>query len=222
MAWFRMIDVRMYGDAKFRLLSSPPPCGQSLWVYLLSGPHTTSLPGLSHVTEGGLADALGWPLKGFQEAFQEVFQQGLARASWKDHVLWVPNAIFYQFPANPNVVKSWKNHLDLIPECELRDDAIRCYERVFINKKGFLEAFRQALREGSRKGMANQEQEQEQEQYSPQTPHGGACANGSSHRKPKRESANDRRWREARERKDSGCHPKNTASGPGAMPPPLD
>ena len=44
----------MWGDKSFRELSAPQPCGQALWIYLLTGPHTTPLPGLFMAGEAGL------------------------------------------------------------------------------------------------------------------------------------------------------------------------
>ena len=41
---YRKIEVRMWGDEKFRMLSPLPPSGQSLWLFLLTGPHTGPIP----------------------------------------------------------------------------------------------------------------------------------------------------------------------------------
>src|SRR3990172_698570 len=44
---YRKIDIRMWGDAKFCALSEK---ARYLWIYLLTGDHTTSLPGLVKVS----------------------------------------------------------------------------------------------------------------------------------------------------------------------------
>jgi len=169
MARHRKIEVRMWGDEKFRRLSKPAPNAQSLWIYLISGPHTTSIPGLYVAGEAGLSEALGWPLKAFREAFQELLSEGLLLADFDARVIWIPNTIKINPPENPNVVKSWGAYWDEIPECELK---VVAWERL----KGFLEGFgkgfhdsfikacRKPLAKGLAKGLANQEQEQEQEQ----------------------------------------------------------
>ena len=41
--WYRNVSVRMWGDEKFRRLFQD---AKLLWLYLLTGPHTTILPGL--------------------------------------------------------------------------------------------------------------------------------------------------------------------------------
>ena len=84
----------------------PAPCGQSLFVYLLTGPHTTNIPGLFSAGEAGLAEALGWPLKGFREAFGEACRKPLVKADWKARLCWIPNAIKFNKPESPNVVRS--------------------------------------------------------------------------------------------------------------------
>lgn len=160
MARHRKIDVRMWGDARFLALSRPQPNAQTLWVYLLTGPHTTSIPGLFTAGEAGLAEAMGWPLKGFREAFLEVTKNGMVEADWTARVVWIPKAIFYNPPESPNVVKSWRAYWDEIPECELK---VKAYHHL----KGFLEGFGKGFGEGYARACAapgvhpsrNQEQE---------------------------------------------------------------
>src|SRR4051812_18923898 len=98
MARYRKIDTCMWGDSKFRDLSAPQPNGQSLWIYLLTGPHTTNIPGLSCAGEAHLAEALGWSVEAFREAFLEVSSKGLAKADWKARVVWIPNAMKFNPP----------------------------------------------------------------------------------------------------------------------------
>ncbi len=175
MSRFRKIDVRIHGDQKFRNLSAPCPCGRYLWFYLLTGPHTISIPGLACVGEAALAEALRWPMKAFREAFQEVFREGMAEADWEARVLWIPRAIFYNPPESPNVIKSWAAYWDEIPECALK---VKAYHHFKGFLEGFAKAFQDSFGKACGKPMANQEQEQEQEQKQeqehPPTPLGGA------------------------------------------------
>src|SRR5260370_14225887 len=161
MARYRKIHIRMWGDSRFCELSSPNPSGKYLWVFLLSGPPTSNIPGLFRAGEMALAEELEWSLEGFRQAFAELSSRGLVKADWKARVVWVPNAIKYNAPENPNVVKSWRTAWDEIPECALKAEA---YERLKAFTEGLGEGFGKAFVEGCAKGMANQEQEQEQEQ----------------------------------------------------------
>jgi len=161
MARYRKIDTRMWADAKFGALSSPPPAGKYLWIALLTGPFTTNLPGLFRVGEMALAEELGWPLEGFRKVFAELFREGLAKADWNARVVWIPNAIKYNPPDNPNVVKGWRVSWDEAPECALK---IEAYERLTRFTEGLGQGFGKAFRESCAKGSVNQEQEQEQQQ----------------------------------------------------------
>jgi hypothetical protein len=157
----------MWADAKFRALSSPMPSGKYLWIALLTGPHTTNLPGLFRIGEMALAEELGWPLEGFRQAFTELFREGLASADWSARVVWIPNAIKYNPPDNPNVVKGWRDSWDEVPECSLKAEA---YQRLKTFTEGLGEGFAKAFVECCAQGLANQEQEQEQEQEQKPTP----------------------------------------------------
>jgi hypothetical protein len=127
------------------------------------------IPGLFTEGEAAMAERLRWPLKDFRRCFQEIEQGQMARADWARQLVWLPNAVRYNVPENPNVAKSWRTAMDEIPECALQREA-----EAFLD--GFLgtlsKAFQEAFRKGSGKpfpkplpkGLGNQEQEQEQEQ----------------------------------------------------------
>ena len=199
MSRYRKIEVRMWADEKIRRLSGFKPSGLALWMYLLTGPHTGPIPGLFRVSEAGMAEELGWDLKAFREAFREVFQEGLIEASLESHLLWIPNAIRYNKPESPNVIRSWRTELDILPECPLKTAAVeglfsfikslgKPYEQAFLEIAGTLltklagkplpkpsrKASRKASGNPSPNPTPNQEQEQEQEQEKVNTRRG--CA----------------------------------------------
>jgi hypothetical protein len=172
---YRKIEVRMWGDTKFRDLSPIPPCGQGLWIFLLTGPHTGPIPGLFRSGRAAMAEELNWELEAFDKAFTEAFQQGMVKADWKAKVVWVPKAILCNKPESPNVVTSWGAEWDLIPECDLKQEAFIAL-RGSIGAlgepyaKSFDKAFGKPSGKPSLKATFNQEQEQEQEQDSKKTP----------------------------------------------------
>ena len=116
---YRKITTRLWGDERFRDLSRAQPNGQTLWLYLLTGPHTTAIPGLFAAGEAGLTEALGWSLATFRKAWLEIERAGMARADWRARVVWIPKALLYNEPENPNVVKGWATQLRELPECDL-------------------------------------------------------------------------------------------------------
>lgn len=126
MSRYRRVSTRVWGDEKFCALSKPPPCAQFLWFRLLTGPHTTSIPGLScHIGEAGLAEGLGWPLRAFRACWGEIAGQGMAEADWQARVIFLPRAIEHNEPESPSVVQSWlKKTLPEVPECALKRKAI--------------------------------------------------------------------------------------------------
>lgn len=161
MSRYRKISVRMYADERFRRLTPPAPCGQALWIYLLTGPHTTNIPGLFSAGELGLTEALNWPLKGFREAFAEVYGEGLLQVDWTARVIFIPKALNHNEPESPNVVIGWRETWDEIPACALK---VTAYQHFKAYCEGKSEAFAKAFAKGCRQPSPNQEQEQEQEQ----------------------------------------------------------
>ena len=169
MGRYRKVEVRTWGDQGFCNLSPIPPCGQGLWLFLITGPHTGPIPGLFRAGRASLAEELTWPLEAFDKAFQEVFQEGMVEVDFKSRLVFIPKAISHNKPESPNVVKSWGSEFDLLPECDLK---LIAYEslKAFVHGMGeaygkaFDMTFRKPSIKPSRKAMPNQEQEQEQEQ----------------------------------------------------------
>lgn len=181
---YRRVTVRMWGDAKVMALSRPQPNGQTLWIHLLTGEQTDIIPGLCKIGEAAFAEQLGWAVEAFREAFAEVSRLGMAKADWTARVVWVPKAIEHNAPISPNVVTSWADAWDRVPECALKLEAWRVL-RAFLEgmSKAFVEAFDQACPKPSPMPSGNQEQEQEQDQEqeeaAPQPPAAGSPESGT-------------------------------------------
>jgi hypothetical protein len=178
---FRKVSCSTYGDAKFRALSSPQPCGKFLWLYLLTGPHTSPIPGLSVAGEAAMAEALGWPRPKFRQAFEEISAQGMAEADWKARVLFLPKAINHNPPESPNVVRAWRSYMAEVPECPLKAKAEAMLKGWLEGKgKAWAEAFGEALPEalalsGAVAGEKLNKSEAEQEHDPLLPPHRIAC-----------------------------------------------
>jgi len=173
MGRYRKVEVKTWGDASFKNLTPIPPCGQGLWFYLMTGPRTTAIPGLFAAGPATMAEDLDWEPEAFREAFREALSEGMVKADFKAKLVFLPKAIEYNKPESPNVVKSWANEFEILPECELK---IEAYETLEAFICGLSEAFAKAFSESfvkpsfkpsakpSPKAIANQEQEQEQKQ----------------------------------------------------------
>ena len=180
MSRYRKIEVRTWGDAKFRELSLIPPCGQGLWLYLLTGPHTGPIPGLFRAGRAALAEELGWDLKAFDKALKEIVDKGMAKVDPSARLVWIPNAVKHNSPESPNVIKGWAKEFALLPESPIKNEAL-----VFLLGfakglpegfgKAFLSSFAEEIAKVKRigfqedigKSSANQEQEQEQDTLYP-------------------------------------------------------
>ncbi len=199
---YRKVEVRTWGDEKFRNLSPIPPCGQGLWLFLITGPHTGPIPGLFRAGRAAMAEELDWDIEAFDEAFREVFLEGMVKADFKARVVWVPNAIKHNKPESPNVVKSWAAEFDLIPECDLKREALEAL-RASIHAlgeafgKAFDETFGKAFGKPSIKAMPNQEQEQEQEKSSSLRSEDSAAKPQRTSSRPKREEVTLAKYLEA-------------------------
>ena len=174
MARYRLVETRFWTDAKVRALSKPQPCGLFLLFRLMTGPETIIIPGVIVTTRAGLAEKLGWDAKGFGKAFAELYREGWAKADWDAGLVWIPNGIKHNSPANPNVVKGWAKEWPEIPECPLKGEILQALrEHIEGLGEGFAKAFAERFPDGYR----NQEQDtgtgyrtQEQERESPAKP----------------------------------------------------
>lgn len=129
MSWYRMVDVRIHGDAKFLSLSPDQPSGRALFKHLLICEENGPLPGVVRAGAASLAEALEWSPEGLRERFGELFREGLAEADWRARLVFLPNGIKYNPPNNPNVVAGWAKHWDALPEGPLK---ARIWERFHL------------------------------------------------------------------------------------------
>jgi hypothetical protein len=149
MSLFRKVDAGTWGDARFGELSQD---GKILWLYLLTGPEVTSLPGLILAGRAHLAEVMGWDIGRLDDAFGEFaptekYPVAMAKADWSRRVVWLPNAFKHNRPANSNVLAGWKHHWRVIPECGLKDEAFLALE-TFAEQLGttYTEQFRHHIK----------------------------------------------------------------------------
>lgn len=145
---YRRVSVRMWNDQKFLALSTPPPNARDLWIWLITGPLTTPVPGVVLATMGAMADRLGWPLPATRRCWDEIAAREMATADWSNAVVWLPRALEHNPPESPNVCRAWRKFFDEhVPECQLRAQ-VEASAQDFLKAfgKGFAEAFGEAYR----------------------------------------------------------------------------
>ncbi|EPJ6120413.1 hypothetical protein PJ593_002259 [Klebsiella aerogenes] len=120
---YRKVKITMWDDPKFRALSPLPPSGQSLFIYLLTSPFTGIIPGLFKAGRAAMAEELNWDVEDFDLALDEALSLGLVKADLQARVFWLPNAAKHNPPASVNVIKSWANAFNYLPESPLKWEA---------------------------------------------------------------------------------------------------
>lgn len=131
MSLYSAIDRRINADKWFRSLSHE---AQLVWFRLLTGPHVTPVAGLWPATEEQLARAFGFTIPAFRRVFLELSTTDgrpnrKVLADWDAGVIWLPNALHVPAnqPKNENSLRGWVKHLELVPECGLRDEALAAF-----------------------------------------------------------------------------------------------
>jgi len=144
-AVYRKIYVHIWLDADFRKLSQD---SKFTWIYLLTGPHTINFPGLFSLSEMTIVGEFNWTLERVNDCLNELELVKAGRTPMlvydrDSHVMFLPSAIKYTQPENPNVAKGWGKSLSKVPECDLKNNAIsRACETL---SKGFVKPFQEGL-----------------------------------------------------------------------------
>ena len=168
MAHYRKVETKIWSDARFLSLSAH---GKLAYLFILTHPHMTALGAMRTTVPGLTFELPDIPAK----AFREVFAKGLAKADEKACMVWLPNFLFYNMPESPNVVRSWPNSFDLLPDCNMKEKLLQTMKAF---TEGLSEGFGQAFREGFAEALAKSSPktspnpEQEQEQDTPKSPRG--------------------------------------------------
>lgn len=171
MARYRKIDVRMWNDRKFRELSDN---AKLVFILLLThpDPDTTQI-GTIRTRVSNLADELGWQRDAMSHAIQEVTLNGMIDADEKAGLMVINNFLKYNAPSSPNAFKSWRELIDLMPECDLLDRHVASL-KAFVDSlstgmrnaipNDLMDAIKDAILRVKEQPSRIQEQEQEQEQ----------------------------------------------------------
>lgn len=148
---YSRISRRMWRDEKFRSLTGPKPNARDLWIFLLTGPHCTSIPGLFVLGEASMAEELDWPLPGTRVALEELEKAGMVQVDRKTRLVWIPKAILHNKPSNQNMVTGWRLPWAELPDCQLKREAKDALRAVLWSvdfsdeiREGFLRAMGEA------------------------------------------------------------------------------
>lgn len=165
---FRKVSPRIWSDAKFLSLSDD---GKLALLFLLTHPTLTSLGALRGNCPG-LAVEIRWKAERLETAIQELTAAGIVDLDAGASFIALPNYLKHNPPENPNVIKSWGDQAERLPECSAKERLIeRAQQHAKDRGQTFLKAFTDAFpewfpepaRNGSGNGMPNPETETETE-----------------------------------------------------------
>lgn len=177
----------MWTDERFLKLTAAKPNAQTLWLYLLTTPHQTAIPGLLPLGAGTIGDDLDWSRSDVKKFLTELEDAGMIKVSYRPALILLPKAIAHNQPSNPNQIKGWRNGFDNLPETPLRDYAIlaireglresliHSFDLIFgedvtlANKR--IAEIEKKKRKGSRNGLAKGTGNRNQEYISIVEPH---------------------------------------------------
>lgn len=172
MARYRKIEVRIWNDRKFRALDDK---AKLAFLLILTHPDTNQL-GFIRTRSMALALDLGWQSDAMSNAIQTLCRMRMLMVDEAAGLMFIPNFLKHNPPNGLNGVKSWDGLLDLLPECDLLDEALLII-KPFVDglsegmKKGVPDSIVKAIRMASEchpnailQPSLIQEQEQEQEQ----------------------------------------------------------
>lgn len=113
---YQKVYVKLWTGDTFRPLSQR---GRMLWLYLLTCPETTMIPGVVPTSLGLMADRLGWTTDEVRETLGELEVNGDA-AFDPAGLVWLPRGIDHNPPDSSKNVKGWSRHWSEVPSCPLK------------------------------------------------------------------------------------------------------
>jgi hypothetical protein len=138
MVRYRKVYVRIWNDEKFITLSEH---GKLIFVFLLTHPHMTMV-GAMRATAAGLASELGIEGNRFNLALGEASERGMVKYDEACGLVMLPHWFRYNRPESVNCVKAWPAALEMLPECDLKNELIVEIKRF---AEGLPEGFRQVF-----------------------------------------------------------------------------
>ena len=111
---YRKVDTRLWDDERVAPLSA---LAKLTWLCLLTGPHTTGLPGLYSCGIATLSESMREGIDTVSKAVADLVATGMVQFNPTVRVVRVPNAPRYNPCANEKVLKGWFALWKSIPDC---------------------------------------------------------------------------------------------------------
>lgn len=130
------VSRSIWGDSKFRDLSIE---SKIVFLYILTGPVQGPIPGLFVAGIGRISDELSAAEERFdpdtvRTCLVELRDAKMLRVSSKPPLFFLPNALKHRGSPNSKIVKSWRKAFEELPECPLRDFAMRSHRATLAER----------------------------------------------------------------------------------------
>ena len=114
------VSLSRYDDPRLRSL---PQETKFLYIRLLTGPETLSIPGVVVTNRTALALALDWTVEEIEKRVEALRNAGLLEVDWEAGVLFLGDPLNEEFnlPQSISTVKRWRNELLDAPNCALME-----------------------------------------------------------------------------------------------------
>lgn len=118
-----------------------------IYFHLLTTPMSTQF-GLFKGTIAGLAAEKRWPEERYRESFEESLRRGFVKYDEKHQLIWLVCYFDHNKPHNPNIIRSWGEEYQELPDCSLKDEFYQFFDSYLKEpREGFKESFRESFRE---------------------------------------------------------------------------
>ena len=134
MAKWRPIDTRLWTDRKFMTLADD---GKLLWLWLLTSPFGTPIPGVIVSGEMAIAESIGWTIERYRKGYRELLAKGLS-IRMDGRLIWLFKALEYQKVCGPKHIVSMAKTWDDVPDVELKSQV---WEALKISCKSWPKLF---------------------------------------------------------------------------------
>lgn len=144
---FRKLSPSIWYDERFMRLGCR---ARLMFIYILTHPQMTSL-GAMRATPQGLCAELGFEQTELQGIFSEL--AGMVVVEPANCLVFCPNYLRYNQPANPKMVAGWRYAFDRLPKCaSVMKVLAAARESLRGRDQSFQQAFAEAFPEMSQKG----------------------------------------------------------------------
>lgn len=149
---YRKVQTSIWNDEHFPFMSDD---GKLVLLHVMTSFYSNAM-GLYKCSIGALADEMRWDVERYRVAFQEAVDAGFVAYDEAMHVIYLPQFLRDNPPANPNVLRGWAKKWLEVPksrwketflwELEARLPEFGSRDDLPAKGDGFLVAFEQAWR----------------------------------------------------------------------------